>query len=172
MHVCKPQNVKTNPPLRDAGLTESGIKALLHHPMASCQQVPKTPSKNQTNKTKTTTRHHQKKQRPRHDRDITETSPKQHRDKTETRPRKDRDKTETSRRQGSIIGRHNGLQLHWFAQRCTIYKFKLEFEVLLKNPVKMFISVHHQKIKHNHQSKKNSTATSTTKHQAITHSSS
>jgi len=40
MHVCKPQNVKTNPPLRDAGLTESGIKALLHHPMASCQHSP------------------------------------------------------------------------------------------------------------------------------------
>ena len=69
--------------------------------------------------------------RPRHDRDITETSPRQDRDKTKTRPRHDRDMTETSPRQGSIIRRHTGHrilpQLHWFAQRCTIYKVKLEF---------------------------------------------
>ena len=40
-----------------------------------------------------------------------------------------------------------GSQLHWFAQRRTVYKFKLEFEILLRNPIKMFINVHHQTIK-------------------------
>ena len=93
------------------------------------------------------------KKRQRQDRDITETSPKPHRDITETRqrqdqdktetrprhdrditetsPRQDRDKTKTRPRQGSIIRRRTGHsilpQLHWFAQRSTIYKFKLEF---------------------------------------------
>ena len=38
-------------------------------------------------------------------------------------------------------------QLHWFAQRCTIYKFKVECWILLRNPIKMFINVHHQTIK-------------------------
>ena len=67
-----------------------------------------------------------------------------------------------------------GPQLHWLAQKCTIYKFKLEFEILLRNSVKMFINVHRQKIKTPciTKAKKNSTATSTTQRQAITHSSS
>ena len=50
----------------------------------------------------------------------------------------------------SILKHHpttHGPQLHWFAQRCTIYKFKLEFEILRRNPINMFINVHHQKIK-------------------------
>ena len=50
----------------------------------------------------------------------------------------------------SILKHHPstyGPQLHWFAQRCTIYKFKLELWILLRNPIKMFINVHHQKIK-------------------------
>ena len=119
-------------------------------------------SKNQQNNTKTTPRHHQKKNRDRdmaetsqrHHQNNTETSPRQDRDKTKKGPRRNRDMTETSPRQDRHITetrKHHrstyGPQLHWFAQRCTIYKFKLEFEILLKNPVKMFISVHHQKIK-------------------------
>ena len=113
------------------------------------------------------------------DRDMTETSQRHRQNNTETRQRQDQERTETQPRQGRDITetrKHHrstyGLQLHWFAQRRTIYKFKLEFEVFLKNPVKMFISVHHQEIKTQSPKQKNSTATSTTKHQAITHSSS
>ena len=49
----------------------------------------------------------------------------------------------------SILKHHPstyGSQLHWFAQRCTIYKFKMEFWILLKISIKMFINVHHQTI--------------------------
>ena len=35
-----------------------------------------------------------------------------------------------------------GSQLHWFSQRCTIYKFKTEFWILLRIPIKMFINDH------------------------------
>ena len=82
-------------------------------------------------------------ERHRHRQNNTETRQRQDQERTETQPRQDRDITETKKHHRSTYG----LQLHWFAQRCTIYKFKLEFEVLLKNPVKMLISVHHQKIK-------------------------
>ena len=95
--------------------------------------------------TETSQRHHQNNTEtsPRQDRDKTKKGPRHNRDMTETSPRQDRDITETRKHHRSTYGP----QLHWFAQRCTIYKFKLEFEILLKNPVKMFISVHHQKIK-------------------------
>ena len=118
----------------------------------------------------TSQRHHQNNTEtsPRQDRDKTKKGPRRNRDMTETSPRQDRHITETRKHHRSTYGP----QLHWFAQRCTIYKFKLEFEILLKNPVKMFISVHHQKIKTQSPKQKKSTATSTTKHQAITHSSS
>ena len=85
--------------------------------------------------------------RPRHDRDITETTPKQHRDITKKRQRQDRDTTKSMNFSILKLSPSTyGSQLHWFAQRCTIYKFKLEFEILLRNPIKMFINVH-QKIK-------------------------
>ena len=85
--------------------------------------------------------------RPRHDGDKTETTPKQHRDITKKRQRQDRDTTESTNFSILKLSPSTyGSQLHWFAQRCTIYKFKLEFEILLRNPIKMFINVH-QKIK-------------------------
>ena len=77
-------------------------------------------------------------------RDITQATQNQNRHITETRP----DTTESMN--FSILKHHPstyGPQLHWFAQRCTIYKFKLELWIWLRNPIKMFINVHHQKIK-------------------------
>ena len=119
------------------------------------QHITERSPKHHQKANKTTPKQHRDiaKKRQRQDRDITETSPKTHRDITETRqrqdqdktetrprhdrditetsPRQDRDKTKTRPRQGSIIRRHTGHsilpQLHWFAQRSTIYKFKLEF---------------------------------------------
>ena len=89
---------------------------------------------------------------PRQDRDNTKTTPRHHKKKTETGPRHDRDMNESMN--FSILKHHPsayGPQLHWFAQRCTIYKFKLECWILLRNPIKMFIT---KKSKHHHQSKK------------------
>ena len=88
--------------------------------------------------TETSQRHHQNdtETSPRQDRDKTKKGPRRNRDITETRPRHHGDKEASSvdiRATATLV--------------CTIYKFKLEFEILLKNPVKMFISVHHQKIK-------------------------
>ena len=65
-----------------------------------------------------------------------------------------------------------GSQLHWFAQRCTVYKFKSEFEILLRNPINMFINVHHQTIKtpspKKNKQRCNNTKPSPTHHQNIT----
>ena len=100
---------------------------------------------------------------PRQDRDNTKTTPRHHQKKTETGH--DRDMTESMN--FSILKHHPstyGPQLHWFAQRCTIYKFKLELWIWLRNPIKMFINVHHQKIKTPSPKQK---ATSTTQHPAI-----
>ena len=90
-------------------------------------------------------------------RDITQATQNQDRHITETSPKHARDVTNTSLKDHttesmnfSILNHHPstyGPQLHWFAQRCTIYKFKLEFWILLRNPIKMFINVHHQEIK-------------------------
>ena len=89
---------------------------------------------------------------PKHHQKTNKTTPKQHRDITKKRQRQDRDMTESIN--VSILKHHPstyGPQLHWFAQRCTIYKFKLEFEILLRKPIKMFIT---KKSKHHQQSKK------------------
>ena len=76
-----------------------------------------------------------------------ETSPKQRKTKTDTSRRQDRDTTESMNFSILKLSPSTyGSQLHWFAQRCTMYKFKLEFWILLRNPIKMFINVH-QKIK-------------------------
>ena len=118
---------------------------------------------------------------------MTETSPKQHRDITEIRPRQDQDTTETRPRHDrdttdsmnfsilKLSPSTYGSQLHWFAQRCTRYKFKSEFEILLRNPIKMFINVHHQTIKTPSPKKKtalqhqrDNTKPSPTHHQNIT----
>ena len=131
------------------------------------RDVTNTSLKDPQNTTKKTTKQHRhsskKGQRPRHDRDMTETSPRQDRDNTKATPRHHQKKTETGPRHDrdmnesmnfSILKHHPstyGPQLHWFAQRCTIYKFKLEFEILLRNPIKTFIT---KKSKHHHQRKK------------------
>ena len=87
---------------------------------------------------------------PKHARDVTNTSlkdpqnttkkpTKQHQNNTDTSPKKDRDRDMTESINFSILKHHPstyGPQLHWFAQRCTIYKFKLEFWILLRNPIK------------------------------------
>ena len=102
-------------------------------PTKQHQNNTETSPKKDRDKTETSQRHHQNhtETSPRQDQDKTETRPRHNRDITETSPRQDRDKTKTRPRQGSIIRRHTGHsilpQLHWFAQRSTIYKFKLEF---------------------------------------------
>ena len=148
-------------------------------------------AKHYENSTETSPWHHwnNTETSPKHHRDIPETSAKHHENKTETSPwhpetspKQSKTKTDTSRGQDrdttesmnfsilKLSPSTYGSQLHWFAQRCTIYKFKSEFEILLRNPIKMFINVHHQTIKTPSPKKKNSTATSTRQHQAITHS--
>ena len=150
-------------------------------------------AKHYENKTETSPWHHwnNTETSPKHHRDIPETSVKHHENKTETppwhpetSPKQRKTKTDTSRRQDrdttesmnfsilKLSPSTYGSQLHWFAKRCTIYKFKSEFEILLRNPIKMFINVHHQTTKTPSPKKTNSTATSTRQHQAITHSSS
>ena len=127
--------------------------------------------------TKQSKHHHQRKKTAlQHQRDITKPSPTHHQNITapsnhitEISPKHARDVTNTSKHLKHHPTTYEP-QLHWFAQRCTIYKFKLEFEILLRNPIKMFINVH-QKIK-TPSPKKNSTATSTTQQLAIPHSSS
>ena len=109
-------------------------------------------------------------------RDITQATQNQDRHITETRPRHNRDMTESMN--FSILKHHPttyGPQLHWFAQRCTIHKFKLGFYIFRGNPIKMFINVHPKKSKHHHQSKKtalqhqrHNTKPSPTHHQNIT----
>ena len=104
--------------------------------------ITETSPRHQQSITKTKRRHHR--DTPRHHPSNTKPRPTHHGDKT----RHDRDMTESMN--FSILKHHPstyGPQLHWFAQRCTIYKFKLEFWILLRNPIKMFINVHHQKIK-------------------------
>ena len=76
----------------------------------------------------------------------------------ETSPKHARDVTNTSLKHP---------QLHWFAQRCTIYKLKLEFEILLRNPIKMFINVHHQTIKTQSRKHKNINDTTPSHHPLI-----
>ena len=132
----------TNTSLKDPQSTKTPTK---HH-----KTTPKHHQQENRDKTKTNPRQDQDKTetRPRHDRDITETTPKQHRDITKKRQRQDRDTTESMN--FSILKLSPSTyepQLHWFAQRCTIDKFKSEFEILLRNPIKMFINVHHQTIK-------------------------
>ena len=130
---------------------------------------------------------------PKHHRDIPETSVKHHENKTETppwhpetSPKQRKTKTDTSRRQDrdttesmnfsilKLSPSTYGSQLHWFAKRCTIYTFKSEFEILLRNPIKMFINVHHQTTKHHHQRtqtalhQRDNTKPSPTHHQNIT----
>ena len=114
------------------------------------QNTTKKTSKPHQNNTETSPKKDRDKTetRPRHDRDITKTTPRQDQDKIETRPRQDRDTTESTHFSILKLSPSTyGSQLHWFAQRCTIYKFKLEFEILLRNPIKMFINVHHQTTK-------------------------
>ena len=102
-------------------------------PTKQHQNNTETSPKKDRDKTETSQRHHQNhtETSPRQDRDKTKTRPRHDRDMTETSLRHHRDKTETRPRQGSIIRRHTGHsilpQLHWFAQRSTIYKFKLAF---------------------------------------------
>ena len=101
-----------------------------------------------------------------HQRDNTKPSPTHHQKHHSTINKHHRDFTEHARdvtNTSKHLKHHPTTyepQLHWFAQRCTIYKFKLEFEILVRNPIKMFINVH-QKIKTPSPKKKN-TATSTT----------
>ena len=116
-----------------------------------------TPPKQHRDVTETSPRHPRdiSKALRKQDGDITVTPPRHHPSNTKPRPtrhgdktRHDRDMTESMN--FSILKHHPstyGPQLHWFAQRCTIYKFKLELWILLRNPIKMFINVHHQKIK-------------------------
>ena len=106
------------------------------------RDVTETSPRHQQSITKTNRRHHR--DTPRHHPSNTKPRPTHHGDKT----RHDRDMTESMN--FSILKHHPstyGPQLHWFAQRCTIYKFKLEFWILLRGPIKMFINVHHQKLK-------------------------
>ena len=81
---------------------------------------------------------------------MTETWPGHHRDNTKTTPRHHQKKTETRPRAWifnlEAFSATYGSQLHWIAQRCTIDKFKMKFEILLKNPIKIFIN-NYQKIK-------------------------
>ena len=144
-------------PRRHQHITERSPK---HH-----QKTNKTTPKQPRDITK-------KKQRPRHHRDIAKTTPRQNRDKTKKGPRRNRDKTETSRRQGSIIGRHTGYSYTGLPKGAQYTNSNWNLKFCLKTRSKCSSVFITKKSKHNHQSKKNSTATSTTKHQAITHSSS
>ena len=148
-----------------------------------------TSAKHYENETETSPWHHRNNTEtsPKHHHEIPETSAKHYKNKPETppwhpetSPTQRKTKTDTSRRQDrdttdsmnfsilKLSPSTYGSQLHWFAQRCAIYKFKMEFSILLKIPIKMFINVHHQTIKTPSRKQKKST----TQHQAITHSSS
>ena len=127
--------------------------------------------------TKQSKHHHQRKKTVlQHQRDNTKPSPTHHQNITapsphitEISPKHARDVPNTSKHLKHHPTTYEP-QLHWFAQRCTIYKFKSEFWILLRNPIKMFINGNHQTIKTPSPKKKNSTATLTRQHQAITHS--
>ena len=117
-------HIKESSPKHARDVTNTSLKDpknTTKKPTKQHQKNTETSPKKDRDKTETSQRHHQ---------NHTETSPRHHRDITKTTPRHDRDMTETSPRQG-IIRRHTGHsilpQLHWFAQRSTIYKFKLEF---------------------------------------------
>ena len=130
--------------------------SLRHH-----RNVIETSPKHQQSITKTRPRHHHDTTETKHHHEIPETSAKHYENKPETppwhpetSPKQRKTKTDTSRRQDrdttesmnfsilKLSPSTYGSQLHWFAQRCAIYKFKSELEILLRNPIKMFINVH------------------------------
>ena len=89
-------------------------------------------------------------------RDITQATQNQDRHITETRPRHGRDMSESMN--FSSLKHHPSTYGPQLRAKVHNLQIQIGIEVLLRNPIKMFINAHHQKnkthTKHHHQSKK------------------